>query len=325
MSEYTIIKFKNMTPIHIGTGKENYYSSESDLQSDTLSSALAAIRAQMGQCEDIDKFLSSFRLSSAFPFYLNHYFFPKITGKINIKVKGLEENEYRKKLKKLKFIELGLWKKIIRGETILVEEKHINGEFLIQESFSETKIIHSQINQRVTIPRDNSHDTEPFFFDWKYTHQDAGLFCMTDAKGDLLNEIVNLFNLLGLTGLGTDKSIGGGKFDVETENIIIENSLNATHSMLLSLYIPTEEELQALDLNNSKFELLLRGGYIAGSQEEKFRHLRKKSIYMFNVGSVFPGNKALNGKVVNLQPQWNEKSMHPVYRSGKPLYISVKD
>jgi len=48
MSEYKIIKFTQLTPLHVGTGKEDYDSSAGMLQSDTLSAALAAIRSQMG-------------------------------------------------------------------------------------------------------------------------------------------------------------------------------------------------------------------------------------------------------------------------------------
>jgi hypothetical protein len=62
---------------------------------------------------------------------------------------------------------------------------------------------------------------------------------------------------------------------------------------------------------------------MAGSTEEKFRHLRKKSIYMFGVGSVFPTKETLDGKVVDLTPEWNDKRMHSVFRSGKPFYLPV--
>lgn len=60
MATYTLVKFKNMTPLHMGTGKENYDFSASALQSDTLSSALTAIRAQMDSRTDAAAFLNSF-------------------------------------------------------------------------------------------------------------------------------------------------------------------------------------------------------------------------------------------------------------------------
>lgn len=63
MATYTLVKFKNMTPLHMGTGKENYDFSATVLQSDTLSSALAAIRVQMDANTDVETFLDSFVVS----------------------------------------------------------------------------------------------------------------------------------------------------------------------------------------------------------------------------------------------------------------------
>ncbi|WP_080905429.1 type III-A CRISPR-associated RAMP protein Csm4 [Parabacteroides sp. Marseille-P3160] len=324
MAAYTIIKLKNLTPLHIGTGKENYDFSASDLLSDTLSAALAALRVQTGKSNDVKEFLDSFRLSSAFPYYSNQYFLPKPQGKINVEVEKQKKHEYRKKLKKVKYIEVGLWQKLIEGERIVVTENQLRGDFLIIEPFSSNPISKSQVTQRVTVPRGDNQNADPFFFDWKYFDPNSGLFCLTDASGTILEEIINLFQLLGTFGLGTDKNVGGGRFEVETTSITINNPHDADHTILLSLYIPTEEELKILNLSDSRYYLLLRGGYMAGSQEESFRHLRKKSIYMFGVGSVFPTKEKLLGKIVDLKPDWNDSRMHAVYRSGKPFCLPIK-
>ena len=129
--------------------------------------------------------------------------------------------------------------------------------------------------------------------------------------------------MLGEAGLGTDRNVGGGKFEVETETIEIHDNPKSNAAMLLSLFVPTQEEIEKINFADSRYQLLLRGGYMAGSIEEDFRHLRKKSIYMFGVGSVFPTKESLEGKVVNLTPEWNDMRMHPVYRSGKPFYLPV--
>jgi CRISPR-associated protein Csm4 len=179
------------------------------------------------------------------------------------------------------------------------------------------------VMQRVTIPRGDGKDAEPFYFDWTYFSEYGGLYFIVDAKPEIITEIIHLFHLLGETGLGTDKNIGGGKFDVEISSLQIDDVQKANATMLLSLFVPTKEEIEKIDLHNSRYQLLQRGGYMAGSSEENFRHLRKKSIYMFGVGSVFPGTELLGGKVVNLTPEWNDKRMHSVYRSGKPFYLPV--
>lgn len=324
MATYTIIKLTHLTPLHIGTGKENYDFSASDLQSDTLTAALAAIRAQMGKDGDIKEFLDSFVLSSAFPFKKDIFFLPKIQGKINVIVRNQQEQEYRKKLKKIKYIDSSVWQKLINGEQVQIDKEQLNDEFIWGKNETCKSVYKSQVNQRVSVPRMDNQDAEPFYFDWKFFNYDAGLYCITDASGELLKEITSLFTILGNSGLGTDRSIGGGKFQVETNSISITSPKDSDAIILLSLYIPNEEEISSLNLKESKYNILLRGGFISGSQEVELRHLRKKSIYMFDKGSVFKTIKPLIGKTVDLKPQWNDEKMHSVYRSGRPFYLPIK-
>ncbi|MCL2650335.1 MAG: type III-A CRISPR-associated RAMP protein Csm4 [Candidatus Azobacteroides sp.] len=325
MPTYNIIKLKNLTPLHIGTGKENQYDfSATDLHSDTLSSALAALRIQQGKVDDIESFLNSFTISSAFPFFEKIFFLPKFQGKVNISIEKKDALEYRKQLKKLKFIDSRLWCNLISGLSVTVNTSCLQGEFLLKDTKDFEKPYRSQVNQRVNVPRADNCDANPFFFNWTYFNKKAGLYCLTDAKDEKFTELLKLFILLGETGLGTDRNIGGGKFEVESGALDLPEIPEANQTMLLSLYIPTEEELLILELKKARYELLMRGGYMAGSYEESFRHLRKRSIYMFNVGSIFPTIEKLTGKTVNLAPEWNDEQMHPVFRSGRPFYLSVK-
>lgn len=324
MAKFTIIKFKNLTPLHVGTGKENYDFSAAELQSDTLSAAIAAIRAQRGKSNDIKDFMESFILSSAFPFVGEKLFFPKPQGKIDVSVSDMEEYPSRKRLKKVKYIESSLWNQLVAGENVSVKAHQLQNEFLLADGTKFVQPFKTQVNQRVTIPREDGQQTEPFFFEWKYFNSNAGLFCLLAASEEVKKEVVSLFGALGEIGLGTDRNVGGGKFDVESQELIIDYPDNSNGQMLLSLYIPTETEILDLDLPNSRYELLLRAGYMAGSEEVDFRHLRKKSIYAFNVGSLFQTRCVLQGKIVDLHPEWNDDRMHPVYRSGKPFVVPVK-
>lgn len=322
MATYHIIKMKFLTPIHLGKGKDFYDVSSSDLHSDTLIAALAAMRAQNGKTDDLDKFMSSFVLSSAFPYSGKSYFLPKPIGKLNIKVLDKGEHEYRKKLKNIRFIERSIFATLVKGESGAIEETAIQGSFIVDDKEWEQPY-KNQVNQRVSVPRDGG-DATPFFFDWKYFNKDAGLYCITDATGELLSEILGLFGQLGEAGLGTDKNVGGGKFDVEADMMELPTVPDANATMLLSLYLPAREEMDGLQLDRSKYSLMLRGGYMAGSDIETFRHLWKKSIYMFDVGSIFPINQPLKGKIADLSPDWNDERIHPVYRSGKPFCLPVK-
>ena len=325
MATYTIIKLKDMSPLHMGTGKENYDFSASQLHSDTLSAALVAMKARHGNAENLEEFLDSFSISSAFPYMDNHFFLPRPLGKIDIKFNDCDEYISRKKLKSIKFIEQELWKKLVSGKQVVASIQQLKEGFLLADSSDFKQPYKSCAHQRVTIPRAEGQDAEPFFFDWTFFQKEAGLYCLTDATGAKLEELVELFRWLGENGIGTDKNIGGGKFSVETQAFVMDEMADADGRMLLSLYIPTEEELKtSINLESSKYELCLRGGYMAGSQENDFWHLRKKSIYMFNVGSIFCCSTILKGKIVDLRPDYNDDRMHPVYRSGKPFVVPVK-
>ncbi len=323
MATYSIVKLKNLTPLHIGTGKENYDFSADDLQSDTISAALSALRAQMGKDGDIEDFMNSFTISSAFPYINNHYFLPKMQGKMNVEVDGSKAEENRKELKKIKYIDLNIWQQLAAGKQVNVKKEQLKQKYLLSEGSSFDTPAKQQVMQRVSVPRADGQDAEPFYFDWTYFSKQSGLYFLIVVKPNAKEEIEQLFKLLGESGLGTDKNVGGGKFEVEMDTIEIQSNPQSNASMLLSLYVPAKEEMERIDLHNSRYQLFQRGGYMAGSSQEDFRHLRKKSIYMLGVGSVFPTIEPLIGKVVNLTPEWNDKRMHSVYRSGKPFYLPV--
>lgn len=323
MPRHKVIKLVNLTPLHIGTGKENYDFSATELQSDTISAALASLRTQNGKTDDLDVFLNSFVITSAFPFWGQRFFLPKMHGKIDIEIEGEEEHNIRKALKKIKFIEQEIWRELIAGNRVSINNQQLEGEFIVQDT-DFGQVYKTFVNQRVSVPRGAIGDAEPFFFEWKYFHQDSGLYFIVDCEETVFNEIVTLFKQLGEIGLGTDKNIGGGKFEVDTSEISLPDVSDANHIMLLSLFIPTEDELQKLNLTQSKFDIRLRGGFMAGSSKINLRHLRKKSVYMFNVGSVFRTNEKLSGKIVDLKPDWNTDKIHSVFRSGKPFSLPVK-
>ena len=325
MADYSIIKLTNLSPFHIGTGKENYDFSSSALQSDTLTSAIASIRAQQGKTEDLDSFLSSFCMSSAFPFYKTSFFLPKPQGRISVAVQGEEEHQYRKKLKKVRFIDKETWLNLLSGRTVVISQEQIKKDLIVSsQDIGLPTLSKNEVNERVTVPRSDD-PSEPFYFEWKYFHKDGGLFILTDAKGELLGEIMEYLEILGGIGLGTDKNVGGGKFTpVEAGNFHVGTVENSNALLLLSPYIPTETELSAIDLSNSRYNLIKRGGYLAGSDHTTFRHLRKRSIFMFDMGSVLKTSGPITGKIVDLRPEWNDSEMHSVYRSGRPICIPIK-
>lgn len=323
MAEYTILKLKNFTPVHIGTGKENYDFSSDVLSSDSLSAALASLRVMEGKKDDVDQFLSSFSLSSAFPYVGDRYFLPRPIDRLPVSVKnGKDEHLYRKELKKIKYIELPLWCDIVSGKSIEIDHSQLQKSFFTVAGQSFKNPNNKQVVQRVFVPRDGDV-AEPFFFEWQYFIESSGLFCILNSDESVAEELYGLMVSLGEMGIGTDKSVGGGKFEVEKSTINLPDVANPSASMLLSTYIPTEDEMGILKMDQARYNTVVRSGFLAGSTVKEFNHLRKRSIYMFDVGSVFPTVDRLQGKVVDLQPSWNDERMHPVYRSGKPFVVQI--
>lgn len=325
MAVYKIIKLRFLSPTHIGTGKENYDFSSGNLSADTISAALVAMRVQCGNRESIQDFLASFRISSAFPYSGSRLFLPKIANRVNAVVSGKKEYEYRKKLKKIAYIELPLWEKFCTGMTEEISEAQIKGSFLINDEGEHFEMPYmNEVMQRVAVPRFDGKDASPFYFDWRYYSPNSGLYCIIDASDNVFEELKKLFSMLGEIGIGTDKNIGGGKFIADVGTIELPEIPSPNATLLLSTYLPSEAELGQLSLSTASYLLILRGGYMAGSEQETMRHLCKQSVYMFDAGSLFLSRLHLEGKIVDLKPAWNAEGMHPVYRSGRPFYLPIK-
>ncbi|MBK8656807.1 MAG: hypothetical protein IPN20_23520 [Haliscomenobacter sp.] len=73
-------------------------------------------------------------------------------------------------------------------------------------------------------------------------------------------------------------------------------------------------------MEDSAWGLVKRGGYIAGAADPDHTSLRKRSVFMFEEGSVFP-NKPLTGSRVDLKPDW--EGMHSVWREGRPVFVPI--
>lgn len=329
MAQYKVLKLHFRTPLHIGLGRSAYDSSSSDLHSDTISAALAAIKAQHGaSSKALKSFMDSFAMSSAFPYEGKMLFLPRPLTIDRIMVDGNDSSEFRKKLKKVRYIESSVWKEFVGKSIPSISSSQIHESYVTPlgcKDFVEPYKKH--VMQRVMVSRTEDKAASPFFFEWCYFNnaKDCGLYVIVDAATEVLNEVKALLAELGETGLGTDKTVGGGQFDVisEEDDFIDLPSGEGDAWLSLSLFLPTLDEQAAFDMKDSCYNIVMRGGFMAGSSKYTLRHLWKKSVYMYEEGSVFTTASKPNGNVVDLQPDWNNEDMHPVYRSGKALFIPI--
>lgn len=329
--KFSIFKMEQLTALHIGTKNDTYDSSCNLIESDTISAALAAMYAQQGaSAQEIETLLNQFSVSAAFPYTSSHHFMPIPLGELKLDLGTESEALHRKALKRVKYAELSIWNRLINGEVLKInKEVAYVGEYVIPISVAKNfkAPFKKQVNQRVNVDRGAmNNETVPFFFEWMYFANNAGLYFIVEAEENIIPKVEELVEQLGHSGIGTDKSVGGGQFVAKKECIELNLPNRADDLMLLSSYIPTEEELKCIDLTDSTYEITKRTGFIAGSSQTVLRHLRRRSIHLFNMGSVLhvTDHCKLVGKVENLRPSWNSEELHPVYRSGRALAIPIK-
>ncbi len=322
MATFQLVKFTHMSPMHIGLGRDSYDVAAPALHSDTIIAALAALKAQSGNAHGIDELMRQVAVSSAFPYAGDELFLPKPCGRLPVSKQS--EEQYRKRLKKVRFVSRTLWQSLVAGDPIDVEEKQLYGQFLLQtpaDSFT-APMVHAT-RQRVQVGAEGDA-AEPFTFDWTFFRPGCGLYCLLSCPDELLGEVKSLFALLGEEGIGSDRTVGGGHFEVEFGTVDLKDVAGANATMLLSMCLPSEDDLKNVDLEASRFELVQRGGFMAGSSVDGYRHLRKKSIMMFAPGAVLSGVHTLSGKVADLRPDATDGEVHPVYRGGRPICFPIK-
>ena len=326
MVEKTVFKLRFLSPLHIGNGLgEAYDTTEGMLHSDTISGLLASAWCTLFNADNVSSFMNSYRVSSAFPYIADTYFLPRPAGELNLKLLDYDQAKANKLLKKIEFLSIDQWNTAACGQILKISRSNISncGRFIFPDNKNSQSVFIDELEQRVSVPRAGSTPATPFYFERRFFSNDAGLYFFCDADNQTLNTIELLLKSIGTIGVGTDKSSGNGQFEVSKSTINISTVINETGYLLISLFCPNKEELQNIPLPNCRYQLIKRGGFIAGTTSDKFRHLRKRTIFMFTEGSYFSNIKP-QGKIENVRPEWNDSTLHPVYRDGRAYFLPVK-
>ena len=328
--KFDIVKLCFTSPLHLSRGQTDFYDkSETTLHSDTIKSAIFSCAKQLYK-DDISKiFFDSFIISSAFPFYKNEYFLPKLLIDFKINIKGIEEGPKKnKKLKKIEYLSIKYFEDVINNTGINVAKEQIseNGKFLKAGTDNFT-IFKSEVQQRLVMPKDDETHPKPYYVDRLFFDKNAGLYFLVEFKDNEFKEkIKTSLKLLSSQGFGTDRNVGNGQFDFDLfeKELTIQVPDKPTHRTNLSIYLPDGKEVENELLKNSRYQLQKRGGYISSPENEDFITFRKKSIYMFNEGSVF-NNIDIKGKIEDLKPEGIDGLNHPIWRDGTTITIPVKN
>ena len=339
--EYQIAKLYFYQPLALMSGKKDEFQNEVlSLPSDTLKAAIISGLAKIDP-EKVDLLNEDLTVSSAYPFYDDRYFFPKPMNKLP--VKDNSEIGMAKKIKKIAFLDLPLFEKTINRIEFDITGNNLlhNGKFLVanKEEYPK-KLYAAQTEERVQIGNVNMFATDqrpaPFYISRTYFYQ-------PEKTGDRQNKLDNRTGLyfIYLTshkdilqkaleflqdeGLGADKNVGNGKFTVTFDSLKLNIPDDANKQIILSKFIPGQQNIQNGLLDNAAYLLDKRNGYIAGTVNESYAHWQKRSVFMLREASVFDINFELTGKNVVLSTAKAENVLkHKVYRDGRPVSIPAK-
>lgn len=337
---HNIVKLHFTSPLHLSKGKTALDSSFQILHSDTLKSALFAnalmlYPKELSASEGLaaERFFHAFTVSSAFPYCGAEYFFPKPallpSGFVLLDKTGQADH---KAIKRLKYVGLSWFQQLLEGIGVSFTEDKLfqAGAFLsdLLISGSDSDIIHSDVVQRVVVPRVDGPDANTFYMERLFFREDGGLFCLIDTDESTFEGVGKMvaaaFELLGDNGVGSDRTVGNGQFTPSEGILDLPDVTAPTHQITLGLFCPSEKEFTAGLLEGSPaYGLTKRGGYIATPQDAAHAVLRKKAVYMFTEGSLFSGKKP-EGKVVDLRPDIMKSSDHPVWRDGRPIALPFR-
>ncbi len=350
MQKYSVIYLERFKGgLHLARGLSNAYDKSLDvLHSDTLKSAIFAMAIQLyPELGDSDnhfekgrEFLSAFKISSAFPFYQivegqRLHFFPKPElPYLRFSMDGDFEGK-EKQLKKIRYLEQGLFEAVLHkaSDVVALRSKNVKGNYasapdldlvMTLKAGNCDEITRSEPYQHVEVPVEPGGDSIPYTVDKIFFHQDAGLFFLLEAEEEeIKDKVKSAMYLLQDSGIGTDRNTGNGQFEVAFGELSMNLPEQGDFDLSLSLYCPREEEIQNL-LSESFYGLTKRGGYISSPASLEHLTIRKKSIYMFTEGSVFPTLSATSreGKLVDLKPAFGTLQ-HPIWRDGRPVFVPM--
>lgn len=353
---FNIVKLQFIEPIALSSERDDDYLKDVNfIPSDTLKAALVSAFAELSNNQnETNNFNEQIIVSSAFPFINNLYFFPKplISLQNFFNFQNNQNNnhneldlKFRKKIKKVKFIEKNIFEKIIAGDKLNFDEViNFNNFDLIalnntasnnnypQKIYVSETIERVRLGCRPYLDIPSSEKGDPYYFTRTHFYQSnahsTGLwFAWKMLNSDEKNIKEHLFNALELlknNGIGADKNIGHGKFEFEKDTLQINSPSEYTHWINLSKFIPTPEEFNNLSLKYCKYNLSLRSGYIAGASDHSKRHWIRKYTWMFDEGSILKFNNCSPNNNVIGQNTKVLDSPHPVYRDGRTIVLPFK-
>jgi CRISPR-associated protein Csm4 len=318
------------------------------LHADTLFSALANVyeMALSGAGTIID-LMKSGKLRFSSGFYALQYnkqslfFLPKPP----VEYSGATD---QKKLKQVKYISLGVWKKFLecfdyqnpekpKSSLDLLAMPTIGGEFVYTEDeltcFDE-KLNHKVFRSQQTVPKVKVHTTDKDDCLYHETtvqftpmHLKSGTVCgafyffleYDDLTPDEWSEFMAALRIMADEGVGGQRSSGRGQFaSVElVENVDLPSFQNPAFYLGLSLISPANND----EFHNGlhRYELMIRGGGSLGKMGLAEQH--RKQAKFVREGALLRQN--INGQFVDVSPEHNDTILRNGFNFAIPIGTPV--
>lgn len=336
MGKLVAFRLNFKSPLHLGSTRSDYDTSETIQHSDTLYAAITQAWCALGLEEKLKALLEedgAFRgmtLSSLFPYYKQQeghlYFLPIPLDTIGT---AFVDNSLRKKIKKARFVDSKSFRRIQAQGELLVDTEAIHGQFITAETDFDENFLSKQVFPRARVPRSGiTKDTEIYYIERLFFTEGSGLYVLALLeKEHQYGNLLSMLKFLGDEGIGTDRHVGHGLFSVEeVEDMSWVPKMDSigNYRTNLSLFLP-ENVTQLEDFLDqaSRYKMIKRGGWITTAS---YLTYRKNSVHMFQEGGIFRCPQDQAGATVNLQPQGlpaGHQVNTPVYRSGKSLFVPI--
>jgi CRISPR-associated protein Csm4 len=323
-------------PWHLQTGGLEHEQVDPFPRSDTLSAALLQSYVRLFGVESVPVETAwPYRVSSVFPAirlggsYLQLYPKPKHFVVDIPDIPGFSHKDF----KKAKWVTGSLMGKICAGgeitfgslqpiagnQVLALKQENIDTDESLGSSETRTRVVLDRIDLSAV----------PFQFTSRHAGPNLYWFFLADVKSDFRESFEASLRLLGDEGIGADRTIGLGQFEVVS---IDETSNVSTHDpnawLNLGLYNPPDEERIRLAWDESFYDIVNRQGWTQNPA------LRRRNVRMVDEGAVLKCVTQPIGRVVTvLDPNDPDATSsqrtrltelsHKVYRDGQGFFLPV--
>lgn len=304
--------------LHVGTSGYGLEDAHNMVHSDQLFSALCISVGKLYGEAEVESLLSSpdVRVSSCFPFSEGTLWFPALL-RPRKEGEGLAFPD-KKRARKVKLLPQPMFESNLTDS--LTDKAMLDD---LDKMVQPSKFVQKIERPRVTVDRVNSAG-EIFHFGEIHFMEKTGLYFLlqiADKEAETwLSKIKAGVRLLGDEGIGSDRSVGKGLFEVETSTVEIITPTSGQSFASLSLYNPLPEEASSLDMPNCWYDYTVRNGWVNTAH----RALRRQSVRMLTEGSVLTFSKPTipQGRMLTVLNH-RKGSPYDVQRSGRAIFLPV--